>query len=215
MKNETNPATGLSYYSDAETGLGDTDLPLVEQARKGDLDAFEQLVVKHQKRMLNIAYRLIGDYEDACEAVQDAFLAAYRSLGSFRGDSKFSTWLTTITLNHARNRLKQVRSRRLHIARSLDEPVRTDDGEIKLDPPSNEPSALDRLEARDIGLTVRGCIEALERSYREVIILRDLQDLSYEEIGAALKTRPGTVKSRLFRAREAVKECLKKALEIF
>ena len=215
MKNETNPATGLSYYSDAATGPGDTDLPLVEQARKGDLDAFEQLVVKHQKKMLNIAYRLIGDYEDACEAVQDAFLAAYKNLGSFRGDSKFSTWLTTITLNHARNRLKQVRSRRLHIARSLDEPVRTDDGEIKQDPPSNEPSALDRLEARNIGLTVRGCIEALERSYREVIILRDLQDLSYEEIGAALKTRPGTVKSRLFRAREAVKECLKKALEIF
>jgi RNA polymerase sigma-70 factor (ECF subfamily) len=164
--------------------------------------------------MLNIAFRLIGDYEEACEAVQDAFVAAYKNLNSFRGDAKFSTWLTTITLNHARNRLKQVRSRRLHIAASLDEPVATEDGELRLDPACREPSALDVLEARDTRLKVRGCIDALEPEYREVIILRDLQDLSYEEIAAAVKVREGTVKSRLFRAREAVKECLKRALGI-
>ncbi len=215
MGNETNTAPGLSYNKERERfQTEDADAGLVARTRAGDLDAFEQLVAKHQKRMLNIACRLIGDYDEACEAVQDAFVAAYRNIGSFRGDAKFTTWMTTITLNHARNRLKQIRSRRAHIAVSLDEPVTTDDGALKPDPPSNEPSALDRLEARDIGLKVRGCIEALEPEYREVIILRDLQDLSYGEIGAALKTREGTVKSRLFRAREAVKECLKKALEI-
>lgn len=214
MNMGTSLPDALSYNETARSGSPDEDAALVDLARQGNLDAFEQLVAKHQKKMLNIAWRMIGDYDDACEAVQDAFVAAYKNLRSFRGDAKFTTWMTTITLNHARNRLKQVRSRTLHIAVSLDEPVTTDDGALRPDPASNEPSALDRLEARDIGVKVRGCIEALEPEYREVIILRDLQDLSYGEIGSALKTRAGTVKSRLFRAREAVKECLKKALEM-
>jgi RNA polymerase sigma-70 factor (ECF subfamily) len=212
MITETNSADGLSYKKMGKAG--DPDAALVARSREGDLDAFQQLVEKHQKKMLNIAYRMIGDYEDACESVQDAFVSAYRSLKSFRGDAKFSTWITTITLNHARNRLKQVRSRNVHIAYSLDEPLQAEDGEMKREPASGEPSALDRLESRDVSSKVRDCIEALEPEFREVIILRDLQDFSYEEIGAALKAREGTVKSRLFRAREAVKDCLKQALGV-
>jgi RNA polymerase sigma-70 factor (ECF subfamily) len=208
---ETNQAAELSYTKGKTGPVVDEDRALVDQCRLGDLDAFERLVAKHQKRMLNIAFRLLGDYEEACESVQDAFLAAYRNLATFRGDAKFSTWLTTITLNHARNRLKQVKSRNGRIGYSLDAPVATDDGEMRVDPPSREPSPLDRLETRDRSGKVRECMDALEPEYREVIILRDLQDYSYEEIGSALKVREGTVKSRLFRAREAVKECLKKA----
>ena len=96
--------------------------------------------------MLNIAYRLIGDYDDACEVVQDAFVSAYKNIRTFRGDAKFTTWLTTITLNLSKNRLKQMRSRQGHEAYSLDDPIRTDDGEMTLDPPSKEPSVLDRME---------------------------------------------------------------------
>lgn len=212
MTMETNSPGGLSY-NEQETTV-DPDAALVARSREGDLDAFQQLVEKHQKKMLNIAYRMVGDYEDACEAVQDAFVSVYRSIKSFRGDAKFSTWITTITLNHARNRLKQARSRNVHIAYSLDEPLQGDDGEMKREPVSGEPSILDRLESRDIRSKVKECIEALDPEFREVIILRDLQDFSYEEIGAALKTREGTVKSRLFRAREAVKDCLKQALGV-
>jgi len=175
------------------------------------MDAFEHLVGRHQKRMLNIAFRLLGDYDEACECVQDAFVAAFRHIGSFRGAAKFSTWLTTITLNHARNRLKQLRSRTNRIAYSLDAGVKSDDGEIRIDPPSREPSVLDRLQEQDLKDKVRNCIQALDVEYREVIILRDLQDFSYGEIGSTLGVREGTVKSRLFRAREAVKDCLKKA----
>jgi RNA polymerase sigma-70 factor (ECF subfamily) len=215
MTNETNSALRLSYNMEADNlRAPDTDARLVELSRQGDLDAFEQLVAKHQKRMLNIAFRLIGDYDDACEAVQDAFVSAFKNIRSFRAEAKFSTWLTTITLNHSRNKLKQVRSRSARISYSLNEPGKADDGEIAQDCPAKEPSALDRMEAEDMRNKVRGCVDALEPEYREVIILRDLQDFSYEEIGAALKTRAGTVKSRLFRAREAVKECLEKALEI-
>ncbi len=162
--------------------------------------------------MLNISFRLIGDYDEACEVVQDAFVSAHKNIKTFRGDAKFTTWLTTITLNLSKNRLKQVRARQSHEAYSLDEPVRTEDGEIAIDPPSKEPSILDRLASRDVRVTVRDCIDALEPEYREVIVLRDLQDHSYDEIGTMLTVAAGTVKSRLFRARNAVKDCLKKAL---
>ena len=190
----------------------DADLPLVQAAQQGDLAAFEALVAKHQKRMLNITFRIIDEYDDACEVVQDAFLSAFRNLPGFRRESKFSTWLTSITVNLSKNRLKRLKVRRARVPVSLDAPVQTADGEMLPDPPSREPSVLDRMETRDVKDKVRDCIRALEPEFREVIVLRDMQDLAYEEIGTALKLAIGTVKSRLFRARESVKECLKKAL---
>jgi RNA polymerase sigma-70 factor (ECF subfamily) len=213
MSKGTKPSASLSYSPDNDSSLGtDNDTALVSSAQKGDLDAFELLVARYQKRMLNVSFRLIGDYDDACEVVQDAFLSAYRNIKTFRGDAKFTTWLTTITLNLSKNRLKQITSRQGHAAYSLDDPIRTDDGEMTRDPPSKEPSALERMETRDIQIKVQDCIKALEPDFREVLVLRDLQDFSYEEIGGMLKVRDGTVKSRLSRARELVKECLKKSL---
>ena len=212
MSNGTNPPAELSYTLERSGTSGpDADHALVLSAQQGDLNAFETLVERHQKRMLNIAFRLVGNHDDACEVVQDAFVSAHRSLKTFRRDAKFTTWLTTITLNLSKNRLKQLRSRQGHEAFSLDEPLRTDDGEMTLDPPSKEPSVLDRMEQRDIQTRVQDCIQALDPGFREVLVLRDMQEFSYEEIGTMLKTREGTVKSRLFRAREMVKECLKKA----
>ena len=190
----------------------DADMALVASAQQGDLSAFESLVAKHQKRMLNIAFRIIGDYEDACEVVQDAFLSAYRNLKGFRAEAKFTTWLTAITVNLSRNRLRRVVLRQKREPLSLDAPIMTNDGEVMPDPPSKEPSVLDRMERQDRSQKVQDCIKALEHDFREVLILRDLQDFSYEEIGVMLKVAAGTVKSRLFRARESVKACLKKAL---
>lgn len=190
----------------------DPDAHLVLAAREGDLAAFETLVVRHQKRMLNIAFRIIGDYEDACEAVQDAFVSAHRGLRGFRREARFSTWLTSITVNLARNRLKRMQVRRARTPFSLDAPVRTADGEMMPDPPSRDPSALDLMEQRDAANRIHDCVQALAPDFRSVLVLRDLQDLAYEEIGAALQLTIGTVKSRLFRARESVKECLKKSM---
>jgi RNA polymerase sigma-70 factor, ECF subfamily len=207
----TKPTASLSYSSKGSSASGsDDDAALVLSAQTGDLRAFEQLVIRRQKKMLNIAYRLIGDYDDACEVVQDAFVSAYRNIKLFRGEAKFTTWLTTITLNLSKNRLKQVRSRQGHEAYSLNDPIRTDDGTMAMDPPSNEPSVLDRMVARDIRTRVQDCIKALDADFREVLVLRDMQEFSYEEIGDMLKVRAGTVKSRLFRAREMVKDCLKR-----
>lgn len=213
MQKGTNPIPALSYI---KAGAGavttDDDARLVLSTQEGNLDAFEQLVLKHQKRMLNVAFRLTNDYDEACEVVQDAFVSAYKSIKNFRGEAKFTTWLTTITVNLSKNKLKQMKSRQGREAFSLDEPILTDYGQIAIDPPSKEPSVLDRLEKRDVKNKVQDCIRALEPDFREVLVLRDMQDFSYEEIGNILKVREGTVKSRLFRAREMVKDCLKRVM---
>ena len=187
----------------------DEDYELVSSCKKGDVDAFEVLVKKHERRMLNIAYRMIGNYEDACEIVQDAFVSAYRNLKGFKGKSKFSTWLYTIVMNLSKNRLKQLKTQLHREKFSMDNPILTNDGQIKVEPASSEPSALEELEKRDVQQKVQGCINSLDDEFREVLILRDIQGFSYGEISDLLKAPEGTVKSRLFRAREAVKDCLK------
>jgi RNA polymerase sigma-70 factor (ECF subfamily) len=203
----------LSYISGIkDASVPDVDAGLVASSQKGDLAAFESLVVRHQKRMLNIAFRLIDNYDEACEVVQDAFVSAYKNIKDFRSDAKFTTWLAAITVNLSKNRLKQIKSRQVHVSYSLDDPLRTDDGELTTDPPSKEPSVLERLEKQDVRSKVQDCIKALEPEHREIIVLRDMQDFSYVDIGDMLKMREGTVKSRLFRAREAIKDCLKRVL---
>jgi RNA polymerase sigma-70 factor (ECF subfamily) len=192
-----------------QSGALDEDIALVAATQQGDLDAFERLVARHQKRMLNVSFRLLNDYDEACEVVQDGFLSAHKHIKTFRGEAKFTTWLTTIIVNLSKNRLKQMRSRSGREVFSLDDPVETDDGRLAAGFPSGAPSALDRLEESEVQRGVQECIKTLEQDFREVLVLRDMQDFSYEEIGGILGLREGTVKSRLFRAREAIKECLK------
>jgi RNA polymerase sigma-70 factor (ECF subfamily) len=186
------------------------DAELVAACRAGHPDAFGILVRRHQKTMLNLALRLVGNVDEACEVVQDAFLAAHRGLPQFRGEARFSTWLTTITLNQARNRLVRLAAQRRNEAFSLDAPIATAQGPVRPDPPSQAPSPLELMERRALRARVEDCIQALPAAFREVLVLRDLQDRTYEEIGALLKAREGTVKSRLFRARMDVKDCLER-----
>lgn len=188
------------------------DASLVKASRSGDLAAFEVLVQRHQRLLLNIACRMTGVYEDACDIVQDSFVAAWQKLGDFRGEAQFSTWLTAIVINQARNRCQQVRRRRSHETCSLDAPPGGDDTGRLPDPPSGSPSALDDLEEAELRSFLQRCIEALTPEFREVLVLRDMQGLAYDEVAAALQLRDGTVKSRLFRARDAVKECLRRAV---
>ncbi len=190
----------------------DEDFHLVSSCRKGEIDAFEALVGKYQRKMLNLAYRMIGDYDEACEVVQDAFLSAYRSIKKFRGEARFSTWLYSIVVNLSKNKMKQRKTRGIREVYSMDSPPQTEEGSKRMDPPDPGPSALEQMEEKEIETRVQECINGLDSEYREVLVLRDIQGFSYEEIRDILKIPDGTVKSRLFRARDAIKECLKKVL---
>jgi RNA polymerase sigma-70 factor, ECF subfamily len=204
----------MSNHTDNRNRALKDDNMLVSLCLKGEVNAFEVLVERYQKKMLNIAFRMTGDYEDACEVVQDAFLAAYRSIKQFRGQSQFSTWLTAITINHAKNRLKQMRTRHHHEGLSIDNPLDNQDSRVFFEPQSSEPTVVEQLETKEIQAKVQKCINTLDEEYKAVLVLRDIQEFSYDEIRDILKIPDGTVKSRLFRARDAVKNCLKKVLEV-
>jgi len=190
----------------------DEDMEMVSSCKKGDTDAFEVLVNKYQKKMLNIAYRMIGNYDDACEIVQDAFVSAFKNMKHFREEARFSTWLYTIVVNLSKNRLKQLMVKGHREELTLDNPMNPDERQLKREPASGEPSVLETIEKRETQDVVQGCINSIDYEFREVIVLRDIQGFSYDELSDMLKMKEGTVKSRLFRAREALKNCLKKAL---
>lgn len=192
--------------------VADEDSRLVALCKKDDFNAFESLVRKHEKNMLNIAYRMIGTYEEACEIVQDAFVSAYKNMGNFKEQAKFSTWLCAIVINLSKNRLKQLKPRLYHERFSIDDPVPTDESHIKAELVSNEPSVIERLEIKETQEKVQACINSLEDELRETLVLRDIQGFSYDEISDILKIPEGTVKSRLSRARDALKSCLKKVI---
>jgi len=192
--------------------IADDDAGSVARCRQGDTEAFAVLVRRHQKKMLNVAFRMIGDYDEACDVVQESFLSAYRAIGKFRGDARFSTWLCGIVLNHARPHLKWKADRSRREAGSLDDPAASEKGSLINEPRSREESIVDRIEKRELDEKVQDCIGSLDGEQREVLILRDIQGFSYEEIGGLLKLPEGTVKSRLFRARNALKEGLSRVL---
>ena len=198
-----------SVKADKEPRAVDEDYELVSACRKGDVDAFGVLVAKYQKKTFNIVYRMMGDYEETSDIVQEAFLSAFRSIRKFRGEARFSTWLYGICINHAKNRAKQARSRSRHEGPSLDDPVQTNDGFFFLDPPGDDPPPDEQLEGKERQMMVQKCIESLDDEYREVLVLRDIQGFSYDEIRDILNIPDGTVKSRLFRARDALKNGLK------
>lgn len=195
-----------------QQGRIDEDTDIVVSVRKGNIDEFEKIVHKYQKMAFNIAYRIIGSYEDACEVVQDAFLSGYRNLDSFKGTSKFSTWLCSIVINLSKNRTLKMKAENRYEQYSLDDPTETNEGLIGREVSSNEPSALDKLQRREVREGVQECIRGLEHEFREVIVLRDIQGFSYNEMAVILNIAEGTVKSRLFRARDAVRDCLKKVM---
>ena len=198
--------------NDKRDSLQDDDNHYVSLCQGGDTNAFQVLVERYQKKMLNIAYRITGDYEEACETVQEAFLSAFKAIKKFRGEAAFSTWLTGITMNHARNRLKKIRSHSHHEGVSIDDPIETETGQIFYDHPSQEEPIIEQLEKKELQAKVQECIGTLDDEFREVLVLRDIQEFSYDEIHAILNIPEGTIKSRLFRAREALKNCLKKVI---
>ncbi len=167
---------------------------ILEAVRAGDSDAFALLVRAYEKTVYNLSLRMLGDTQDAQDASQEAFFRAWQALDSFRGESKFSSWLFRLTTNLCLDRLRK-RTRTPVFSLTTEE-------EEVLDIPDERFSPQEELERKELRRAVRRGLLQLEPEFREVLVLRELGGLSYEEIAQTMGLEPGTVKSRLFRARK-------------
>jgi RNA polymerase sigma-70 factor, ECF subfamily len=183
---------------------GDADALLVERAQRGEVSAFEMLVVKYQRRIERLIGRMVRDTDLVQDIAQETFIRAYRALPQFRGDSAFYTWLYRIAVNTAKKALVEKKRDPVVFEGAM---VSTEEGE--------EPSRVENeltdgetpetvLAGRQVAATVNAAIDALSEDLRQAIVLREIEGLSYEEIADVMNCPIGTVRSRIFRAREAI-----------
>lgn len=179
-----------------------TEQELIHAASQGDETAFGELVRMYEKKAYHLALRMCGNAEDAGDVAQDAFLAAWRGLPSFRGESGFSTWLYRLVSNAAIDHLRRTRHQRTLIS--------LDDDEVNLDAVDESPSPHESAEHQDLREAVAQGLQELSLDHRTILVMREVQELSYEEISHILSLDMGTVKSRISRARNSLRKILLK-----
>ena len=177
-----------------------TEKELVRAAAGGDESAFSELVRIYENKAYHLALRMVGNAEDAYDVAQDAFLAAWRGLPSFRGESGFSTWLYRLVSNAAIDHLRRTKHQRANVS--------LDDEELNLDAPDESPTPHEAAEHTDLRSAVEQGLTQLSDDHRAVLVMREVQELSYEEIASTLSLDLGTVKSRISRARTALRKIL-------
>jgi len=177
-----------------------SDKKLVERVQKGDKGAFDLLVLKYQHKIVNLIMRYVRDPELAQDIAQEAFIKAYRALPRFRGDSAFYTWMYRIAVNTAKNHLAAQRRRPMDIELDLQDPEQYDLHAKLKETDTPEGVAL----GNELKETVERAIAALPEDLRTAIVLRELEGMSYEEIAQTMDCPVGTVRSRIFRARDAI-----------
>lgn len=184
------------------------DKHILARAKRGELDAFEELVRRYEKRVYAVALRSSGSPEDAADIVQEVFLRAWRSIESFRGDSGFSTWLFRITMNmcvdFARHKHTQPQTQSI-----------VDEEENERQVPDTAPTPEEHLENRELGRELAAALGEISEEHRRIVLLRDVSGMSYTEIADVLEISEGTVKSRLSRARIALRKVLLKRGNLF
>jgi RNA polymerase sigma-70 factor (ECF subfamily) len=201
MRSREGVLAGLDVAGRAD-GVASDELALVASARSGDQDAFGALVRLHQRQVFNLALRMLRNADEASEATQDVFFAAWQGLHQFRGNARFATWLYRITYNHCLRLLEQRRRDASAQAELAAESAREHS-------PAGALSARHASDAeRQMREAVRGEIANLPAKYRVVLVLRHLQELSYEEMAEVMSMPIGTVKTQLFRARAMLKDRL-------
>lgn len=178
-----------------------TDLLLVERARNGDKRAFELLVEKYRRKVIRLLSRMIRDSEEVEDIAQEAFIKAYRALPQYRGDAAFYTWLYRIAVNTAKNYLA-ARSRNVLTVSDMAGNDEDRDEEYRMAPDLDTPDA--QLLSKQIAYAVNEAVEALPEELRTAITLREIEGMSYEDIATVMGCPIGTVRSRIFRAREAI-----------
>ena len=191
----------------------DSDLVLVERTVAGDQHAFELLVIKYQRRIQRLIGRMVRDVDLVEDIAQETFIRAYRALHQFRGDAQFYTWLYRIAVNTAKKSLMELK----HDPTVSESSFRgTDDGD-ETSQPRNEPTTDETpesvLAAKEIAAVVNTAMEALPEDLRQAVSLREIEGLTYEEIAVVMNCPIGTVRSRIFRAREAISAKIRPMLE--
>ncbi len=187
-----------------------TDQELIKLCKQGDRQAFNELVEKYQERVVNIAYGLLSNKEDAYDAAQETFIKVYRSINSFAEKSSFNTWIYRILSNVCKDMLRK-RQRSVKVISIHGE----DNDEKPHDIPDTNPTPEETVERNELHHQVWSALHELKTEYREIIVYFDMQGLSYEEVSVALGIPIGTVKSRLNRARCALKKILYQNKEQF
>ena len=192
---------------------GDADALLVERAKRGEVRAFEMLVVKYQRRIERLIGRMVRDVDLVQDIAQESFIRAYRALPQFRGDSAFYTWLYRIAVNTAKKALVELKRDLLVSESALAAPEDGDEtSRVENELSDGEtPEAL--LASKEIATAVNAAIEALSEDLRQAITLREIEGLSYEEIAEVMNCPIGTVRSRIFRARESIASRLRPLLD--
>jgi RNA polymerase sigma-70 factor (ECF subfamily) len=180
---------------------------LIRRLQQRDEVAFSEVVRLYQHKVYNLLYRMIGSHEEAEDLAQEVFVTVFKSIDSFRGESKFSTWLYRVAANHCKNRMKYLSRRSRTSGDGLDgvpEHSMEDAGSAPLQSHIDGPEKI--LEGLQLEKLLAQAIAALDEEHRLLIVLRDVEELSYQEIGEITTLNEGTVKSRLHRARMAIKE---------
>jgi RNA polymerase sigma-70 factor (ECF subfamily) len=177
---------------------------LVDRCRQGDPEAFARLVALHESMVFNLAYRMTGDPEEARDVSQDVFLQVYRKLGRFEGRSSLRTWIYRIVINQCHNRQRWWRRRRQDRVRALDELSASDEARLTESRPQAD-APFEAVERREAARRVQAALLGLKFDQRAILLLREVEGLSCEEIAQSLGVPEGTVKSRLSRAREALR----------
>ncbi len=188
---------------------GPYEASLVARLRAGEMGAFDQLVEEYQSLVYALALRILNDAEDARDATQETFLKVYRHFASFRGDSSLKTWICRIAINQARSAERWFRRRHRHGTTSLDAPLglKDDDERSPIDfLPSQCATPEDEILSRERRSAIELGLRHLKKDFRIAVILRDIEGLSYEEIAWATEVSVGTVKSRIARGREMLRE---------
>lgn len=188
--------------------INDEDISFILQFRKGDKAAFDHLMVKYQDSIMNLCVRILGNHTDGEDAAQETFVKVYKNLDRFKGEALFSTWLYRIAVNTCRIRQRSWWNKLTGRAVKLDAPIKTDEGECAREISDTSLSPEKDLVRHRIAATVKEALASLPKNHKEVILLRDIQGCSYEEMATILGISLGTVKSRLMRARTAMQEKL-------
>jgi len=191
----------------------DVDAPLVERVKQGDARAFEMLVVKYQRRIERLIGRMVRDADLVPDIAQETFIRAYRALPQFRGDSAFYTWLYRIAVNTAKKALMELKRDPLVTETALASREQDDETSRVENELSDGETPESIMASRQIAATVNAAIDALSEDLRQAITLREIEGLSYDEIAEVMNCPIGTVRSRIFRAREAIALRLRPVLD--